>query len=217
MPGGGRMGRRVVLIAVLAATAAGGCVSTPLPAPVVARAQAPAPASEFAADKKDDGDSETGNGDKKDKKDDKADDKKKEPPKTLFEWAVGPESRDQDKKDEYEPLETDRPDFTEATSTVGLGRVQVESGYTYYRDRANGVRTVTHTYPELLVRAGMYADWLELRLVQSYTDARTTPAGRPSDRTAGLDDFGIGAKVALVEKKGYLPSLGLIVSTTVPT
>ena len=31
---------------------------------------------------------------------------------------------------------TDRPHIAEAASTVGLGRVQVETGYTYYSDTA---------------------------------------------------------------------------------
>ena len=32
-------------------------------------------------------------------------------------------------------IATDRPDFTEASSTVGRGRVQLESGYTFFTDR----------------------------------------------------------------------------------
>ena len=42
-----------------------------------------------------------------------------------------------------EPLVTDRPDFTEASSTVGRGVAQLEFGYTYtYNDDAGqAVRT----------------------------------------------------------------------------
>ncbi len=52
--------------------------------------------------------------------------------------------------DGEEPLVTDRPDFTEASSTVGKGRVQVELGYTYFSDKNNGVRARAHSYPEVL-------------------------------------------------------------------
>ena len=51
----------------------------------------------------------------------------------LLKWPEKAEGEeDKDEKDEEEaPLESDRPDFTECTTTVGQGRFQVESGYTH--------------------------------------------------------------------------------------
>ena len=54
---------------------------------------------------------------------------------------------------------TDRPHIAEAASTVGLGRVQVENGYTLYVDDSAGTNTQLHSYPETLVRAGLFQEW----------------------------------------------------------
>jgi hypothetical protein len=57
--------------------------------------------------------------------------------KTLLAWPGengtqgGPPGLD-------EPLASDRPDFTESSSTVGRGIWQLESGYTFIEDRAGG-------------------------------------------------------------------------------
>jgi hypothetical protein len=210
---------------VLAAAAllAGGCAT--LPAPEVARGQEPAtdvrrPADDRteANDKKEDGKKDASGNDKKDKeKEEKADkkDEKKGPPKTLFQWAVGPEVKDPD-EDEPKPITTDRPDFTEASSTVGLGRVQLEAGYTYTRDHFAGATRVDHSFPEALLRIGLFADWFELRLGQNYHSTRTA-FGPPAERLSGPDDFYVGAKLGLAEQRAYLPELAVILQATLPT
>lgn len=121
--------------------------------------------------KKDDGD-----GEKKDKKNDEKDDEKKPfgPPKTLFSWSLLPP--DPSKKDEEDsspfskPLESDRPDFTEASSTVGQGVWQLETGYTYTRASGFGQTAKNQNYPQALLRYGAWADWLELRLGWSWNN-----------------------------------------------
>jgi Putative MetA-pathway of phenol degradation len=208
---------------LVAAALAGGCVSPP--GPLTARGQAPA--SEFAAardDESESGKEKSGkdkNGDEKkengDKKDEDGKDRKKDkgPPKTLFEWAVGPE---EDKPDDEEPKphSADRPDFTQASSTVGLGRAQLEAGYTYTRDRTGGASRVTQTYPEAILRIGVLADWFELRLGENYTHSRTTFVF-PTDHEAGLDDLYVGVKLGLTEQKAFLPEMAMILQATVPT
>ena len=62
-----------------------------------------------------------------------------------------------------EPLVTDRPDFTEASSTVGLGVAQLEFGYTYTYDNDGTQSTRTHSFGEPLLRVGILAEWLEFR------------------------------------------------------
>src|SRR5687767_13047429 len=75
--------------------------------------------------------------------------------------------------DEEGPLETDRPDFTEASSVVGRGRAQLEFGYTYIEDEEGGTRVRTHSFPETLLRVGMLREWFEFRIAWNYGIERT--------------------------------------------
>ena len=75
---------------------------------------------------------------------------------TLLQWSYGTSFSGGPDLDE--PLVTDRPDFTEASSTVGLGVAQLEFGYTYVFDDDGTVSTKSHSYPETLLRYGIFAD-----------------------------------------------------------
>lgn len=63
-------------------------------------------------------------------------------PGTLFRWSSATDKAGGPNLDEV--LATDRPDFTEASSTVGRGVVQIESGYTY-SVLSTGVKFATHS------------------------------------------------------------------------
>ena len=119
-----------------------------------------------------------------------------------------------DQKDE--PLKADRPDFLEASSTVGKGRVQLESGYTFVRDRAGGTHVDSHSYPEALFRIGLFADWFEFRIGQNFSSNRTIST-EVFQSTNGGEDLYLGTKLALTEQKKTLPEMALIVQMTVPT
>ncbi|MGL6094257.1 MAG: transporter, partial [Fimbriiglobus sp.] len=107
--------------------------------------------------------------------------------------------------EEPDEIVTDRPDFTEASSTVGKGRVQLEAGYTFTRDRTNGERFSSHSYPETLLRVGVFADWFEFRLGQNFgTEGTTLPDGTRS-RAGGADDLYLGVKLGLTEQKAWHP------------
>jgi hypothetical protein len=54
--------------------------------------------------------------------------------KTLLSWNTNVEPRE----DDDNRLVTDRPHISEASSLVGLGRVQLETGYSYFRDANAG-------------------------------------------------------------------------------
>jgi hypothetical protein len=158
--------------------------------------------------------------------------KPKKPPKTLFEWLPGdkPENGEEE-GDEEDTIATDRPDFTEASSTVGLGRVQLEMGYTFIHDREDGTTTRGHSYPEALLRIGMFAEWFELRLGQNFSHIRQTGGAdaditiatpgmapvRASGNADGAEDLYLGVKLFLAEQKGILPETSLMIQTTVPT
>lgn len=137
-------------------------------------------------------------------------------PKTLFRWSMfgGPVVQ-QSESVEEEPIATDRPDFTEASSTVGRGIIQLEAGYTFFSDNSPNQRFTSHSYPEALFRIGI-VEWLELRVVQNFLNDRTTLNGM-TVTSDGADDLSLGVKIALVEQAGNLPEMALILQTTVPT
>jgi hypothetical protein len=53
------------------------------------------------------------------------------------------------------PLVTDRPDATEASSTVGKGVLQLETGGLYETFEANNVKQESYTYNTMLIRYGL--------------------------------------------------------------
>jgi hypothetical protein len=107
-------------------------------------------------------------------------------------------------------LTTDRPDFTESTSTVPPGHFQIEGGTTLTR-----VEDVDATsFGELLVRIGTGERW-ETRLNAGYARVET-----PFDEFSGLEDPAVGIKVRFTDDPGELgpgqPAASLIVSTSIP-
>jgi hypothetical protein len=123
------------------------------------------------------------------------------------------------------PLESDRPDFTESTSTVPRGHFQLEGGYTFTYDHEDRTRTRAHTAPELLLRTGLL-DNFELRIGWAgYTWMNEkapgeTRAGRPitvEDWSQGGSDQYLGFKWKLVDQDGLRPDFAIIPAITVPT
>jgi hypothetical protein len=111
---------------------------------------------------------------------------------------------------------TDRPHIAEAASTVGLGRVQVETGYTYYVDNAAGTTTDLHSYPETLVRVGLFQEWFEFR-VQYNAFSKYAAGQAGTSFLQGSDDLYLGAKVALAAQSGILPEFTIFPQMRVPT
>ena len=112
-----------------------------------------------------------------------------------------------------EPLVTDRPDFTESSSAVGRGVLQLESGITFLElDDGTDVTTIG----EVLARWGVAKNF-ELRFVLP-TYSRENGSGGSS---SGFLSSGIGVKLQLTEGSGsgFLGGIesAVIASTTVPT
>jgi hypothetical protein len=112
-----------------------------------------------------------------------------------------------------EPLVTDRPDFTESSSTVGRGVLQLEGGVTFAE--FEGGAEVT-TLGEVLARWGVTSK-LELRFVLPiYAWERNS-----GDDRSGFSDTAVGLKYELAQGAGSGLIGGmeaaLIASTTVPT
>jgi Putative MetA-pathway of phenol degradation len=196
---------RLTVIALVAALS-GGCAS--VSHSEVARGQSPEIGGGPRSDTEQKAPEENG----KDKKDEP-----EGPPKTLFEWAIGPKEEKKAEEEQPDSIVTDRPDFTEASSTVGLGRVQLEAGYTYFRDRSGGSTQVVQTFPEALLRIGLFAEWFELRLGQTYVHSRTTAFGETTEHLSGLSDTYVGVKLWLTEQKCHLPETAIIFQALLPT
>jgi len=109
------------------------------------------------------------------------------------------------------PLVTDRPDFTEASSTVGRGVAQLEIGYTYTFDNG-GPATKSHSYPEPLLRYGIFVDWLELRIAKNFANEEIGAI-----ENSGAEDLYLGFKIALTPQEHILPEMAIIPQATVPT
>jgi len=152
------------------------------------------------------------------------------PAKTLMEWAIptngqkdekeknGKDGNENGDDEEEKRLEPDRPHLPEAASTVGLGRVILESGYTY---TSKGPAFLNqHSYPEALLRVGMLAEWFEFRISQNFINQKNRP-GSPDPREPatlnGAQDLSIGVKLGLTEQKEYMPEAALILQMSVPS
>lgn len=108
-------------------------------------------------------------------------------------------------------LTTDRPDFTESTSTIPRGHFQIEGGTTLNRVEDSD----STSFGELLVRIGTGHSW-ELRLgAGSYSRVEL-----PEETVSGLDDPSVGVKIRFTEDAEQLapgqPAASLILLTSIP-
>lgn len=140
----------------------------------------------------------------------------------MMKWQIG-EQEEEAYGDRWEiewetPLQTDRPDFGAATTAVGRGRAVLETGYTLFHDRSQGELFTGHSYPDAVLRIGMFTDWFEFRIGQTFSNFKTTPgvAGVPT-REDGAQDLYLCVKFALTEQKGCLPETAMMLQSLVPT
>lgn len=137
-----------------------------------------------------------------------------EPRKTLFQWSYGTTFSGGPPVDD--DLQTDRPDFVEASTTVGKGVLQIESGYTYIRNKDPGDNSTTHSAGEVLFRYGVLEDWLELRLgVFPFSETQSVPA--PTTTIRGVEDLYLGVKLGLTPQEGIWPEMAVVPQMSVPT
>ncbi|ULC59861.1 transporter [Flaviramulus sp. BrNp1-15] len=109
-----------------------------------------------------------------------------------------------------EPLVTDRPDATEASSTVGKGVLQFETGGLYETFEANNIKSESYTYNTMLIRYGIL-DNLELRLGWDFTEGVTKINGNKLDNVAsGFSPLLLGMKIDIAEENGSFPEIALI-------
>lgn len=108
------------------------------------------------------------------------------------------------------PLETDRPDATEASSTVPQGYLQVETGAFYQTFEKNQVKNESFTYNTTLIRYGLSNNF-ELRLGWDLQEDVTHINGQKlEDVSSGFSPLLLGMKVYITEEKGWIPEISLI-------
>ncbi|QDV52606.1 transporter [Gimesia fumaroli] len=133
---------------------------------------------------------------------------------TLFQWTAGCGCAGGPQLDE--PLQTDRPNFTSTSVTVGKGVTQLEFGYTFADDSPAGQEVSYQSFGEFLYRRGILADWLEFRLGFSPLQ-QTEQLGAFQNTTAGSEDLSVALQFALTPQSRLLPESALIVQMSVPT
>ncbi len=138
----------------------------------------------------------------------------RESPGTLFQWNYDTSFSGGPNLDES--LVTDRPDFTEAGTTVGCGVAQLEFGYTYILDDEPGTTLTGHSIGEPLLRFGVLANWLEFRIGLFPTYEQVEIGGVTTTRS-GVEDLYVGFKIGLTPQECILPEMSLIPQMTVPT
>jgi hypothetical protein len=124
------------------------------------------------------------------------------------------EDKEEEKGEEPKRIDPDRPHLPEASTTVGLGRAVLEAGYTY---NTSGGFFPVHSFPETLLRIGMFADWFELRVAQNLISQTSTDLSGARSTEIGAEDLQLGFKLALTEQAKCLPESALIVQMTVPS
>ena len=106
-------------------------------------------------------------------------------------------------------LVTDRPDFVESSTVVGVGIVQLETGGAF-ADVEPGLEVWT---TPTLVRVGL-SSRLELRAESMLLTHKSMSGG---EGKTGVSDIALGVKVHLQDALGRRPSSGLLLHVALPT
>jgi hypothetical protein len=100
---------------------------------------------------------------------------------------------------------------------VGCGVAQLEAGYTYTYDSTPTSSSREQTFPEALLRVGLLAEWLELRIAWTHAEVRDTEFGGAVTHASGSEDMSVGVKLGLTPQECMLPETALIIQSGVPT
>jgi hypothetical protein len=130
----------------------------------------------------------------------------------LISMSIKGIAQEQDKRFNN-ALVTDRPDATEASSTVGKGVFQIETGGFYESFEENNIKLETFTYNTMLLRYGLL-ERLEFRVGWDFVEGITKVDGNKLDNvTSGFSPLLLGVKIDITEEKGALPEIALLLHT----
>jgi len=109
---------------------------------------------------------------------------------------------------------TDRPDQTEGSTVVGMGRTQLESGVLFSEGDAPGGDRNTTQIGGTLVRVGFW-ERVELRLGwDGWIDESSDGPGGDAD---GIGNTFVGTKWFLANEDGKRPEMALLAHVSIPT
>lgn len=109
-----------------------------------------------------------------------------------------------------EPIVTDRPDQTEASSTVGKSTIQIETGLSYESFKNHFIQYRNYTYNTTLIRYGIL-DNVELRLGWDFVEGKINVNGNNLETVAsGFSPLLVGLKIDITEEKNGLPEIALV-------
>jgi hypothetical protein len=119
--------------------------------------------------------------------------------------------------DDDDQINPDRPGVAESSQVVGKGRVQLETGVQWDRQRDDTSHQRT-LYSPTLLRVGL-GESTELRIE---TDGRTVihasdPATGEHTVTAGYADTELGVKWHLADQQGRTPAMGVLLHAALPS
>jgi hypothetical protein len=91
-------------------------------------------------------------------------------------------------------------------------------GYTYIRDTNDGSSTTEHSFPEMLWRIGVFAEWLEFRIAYNHGGLIEIIDGVPGQNSVyGSRDLYLGVKLGLTPQQGIWPEMAIVPQMLVPT
>lgn len=108
---------------------------------------------------------------------------------------------------------SDRPGYTETTAVVGRGIAQIELGMLIERGGRDQEHYRAISAPQSLLRLGL-SSRIELRLSEDGYQSQLTTATR--EKVRGASDAAIGAKVKLINERGWRPAVAVIGTVTAP-
>ncbi len=111
---------------------------------------------------------------------------------------------------------TDRPDQTEASSTIPKGSFQIESGILVQHAEDAGIKSRDIALPTTLFRYGI-VKWLEARVVVNYNLQQLNIGDTSISNTSGIPDLQLGTKIQLFRKDSSSTEVALLAHAVVPS
>lgn len=119
---------------------------------------------------------------------------------------------------QIQDLVTDRPDQTESALIVPINSLQIETGFSFEKDKFKedgiDIEIENLILASTLFRYGI-SDMFEFRFSGDYLINRTKIAGVETE-LQGLENFTLGTKISIWKDREVITHLAVIVQTTLP-